>query len=163
MLLNCWLCFHEQQILHSLLSTSWFQERIRECFNKLVASKHNRTKIDLFKLKWSMKENIRNWYRSERAFISLIILTSMAVQSLSSVFSPLSFCSLMPFSTKKVLSNNLLHASFILYERIFCQQLWIKRCIRMILEILLKWYIRVPYNILISILSFLIAINAIIV
>ena len=31
-------CFLEQEILHSLLSTGWIQEQIRECFYKLTAS-----------------------------------------------------------------------------------------------------------------------------
>jgi hypothetical protein len=31
-------CFLEQETVHLSLSTGWFQERIRECFNKLTAS-----------------------------------------------------------------------------------------------------------------------------
>jgi hypothetical protein len=31
-------CFPEQETLHSLLSTDWFQERIRKCVFNLIAS-----------------------------------------------------------------------------------------------------------------------------
>jgi hypothetical protein len=40
-------CFLEQETLHSLLSTGWFQERIRECFNKLIAFNTIELKINL--------------------------------------------------------------------------------------------------------------------
>ena len=39
-------CFLEQESLHLLLSTGWFQERIRECFCKLKEFLNNRTKIN---------------------------------------------------------------------------------------------------------------------
>jgi hypothetical protein len=32
------LCFLEQETLHTLLGTGWFQERLRQCVYKLIAS-----------------------------------------------------------------------------------------------------------------------------
>jgi hypothetical protein len=37
-LLGASRCYLQQENLHSLLSIGWFQERIRKCFNKLIAS-----------------------------------------------------------------------------------------------------------------------------
>jgi hypothetical protein len=56
-------CFFEQETLHLLLSTGWFQERIREGFNKLIVS--NTIKLKLLGFKPTAVIHVHNDSNSE--------------------------------------------------------------------------------------------------
>jgi hypothetical protein len=56
-------CFLEQETLHSLNSTGWFQERIRKCVYKLIASYTIKQNVRLYK-PIDNEKNVYDRYRN---------------------------------------------------------------------------------------------------